>query len=508
MNHVEFLAKERRVYAQEDGQLMSDRSDIESWNKPHANLAKWLDNILSRYEGTPVDVITWDIGMEPTTARIYTRGETAPFDTAKVPILKTWQDKGLDALDECIKEAKKRGIESFWCYRVSEVDLPPVTEEYNKNVALWTSPLRHNGLKEQHPDWLVQCWWPQGHWNLANAELRQRQVNVISELLRNYDLDGLEIDFTRHTPFLPPGREEELHSCVTAFLSDIRKEIQKIEREKKRPILLAVKIAENPAGCRLDGMAVEEWMHDGLVDILFLGGRTAAIDFTGFRALPGAEHVKLVPMLDGHHTDAGAHRPDAELLRGIFSNWLVRGADSIGVFNWTYGNYWYLGGLFDANMPSLNVLRELNNPETMMKRPKKYRIDSRGEYPWAGNYTYRNDDKPLPATVAHGAGVILPVEIWTEEPGITKLELLIENLREGDLMEAQLNGMALRRLEYVSAKNDPHRGFQPEEAEKTFPGQSFAVPAGAVKVGANLITLQFRANVHPVLFTVMMAELS
>ena len=508
MNHVDFLKKRRRVYAQEDGKIW-DKS-IENWCKPEASFSKWIEDILSPYNETPVDVIAWDIGIETVTTRIYTRGETAPFNTQKVPILKIWKDKGIDVLDECITEAKKRGIESFWCHRISEVDIHPTIEKYKKDVPSWTSPLRHNELKAQHPDWLVECWWPQGHWNLANAELQERQLKIISELLRDYDLDGLEIDFTRHTPFLPHGQEEALHACVTAFISDLRNEIRKIEQEKGRPILLAVKIAENPGGCRLDGMAVDEWTRDGLVDILILGGRTPAIDFAGFRALPGAGKVKLVPMLDGHHTDAGGHRPSAEYLRGVFSNWFAQGADSVGVFNWIYGDYWYIdkGCGLNLNAPNMKVLCELADPTTMMKRPKSYRVDSRSEYPWAGNYTYRSDDKPLPAIVAHGCGVILPIEIWTDNSGITKLELLIENLQEHDPLEAQLNGMRLQCLEYAPAKNDPHRGFLPEEAEKMFPYQSFVIPSEAVKVGTNLVLLQFRANVHPVLFTVIMAALS
>ena len=57
-----------------------------------------------------------------------------------------------------------------------------------------------------------------------------------------YSFDGFELDFARHTPCLPPGRQWELREHATAFVRGVREMLLAVAEERGTPILLAAKV--------------------------------------------------------------------------------------------------------------------------------------------------------------------------------------------------------------------------------------------------------------------------
>ena len=172
-----------------------------------------------------------------------------------------------------------------------------------------------------------------------------------------YSFDGFELDFARHTPCLPPGRQWELREHATAFVRGVREMLLVVAEERGTPILLAAKVpgrdthdhlqtdaglrvhtggavlAEDLAGCRTDGFDVATWAREGLVDILILGNRTTTVDVAAFRQLlaanPGPVAVTLCPMFDRHHTTDGYYDPPHGFHSAVFANFWAQGADSV-----------------------------------------------------------------------------------------------------------------------------------------------------------------------------------
>ena len=114
--------------------------------------------------------------------------------------LDTWRKQGIDWIKRLVAETKKRKLECFWSHRLSEVEL---NEE--GTGAGWKG--KPHAIKQAHPDWVIKTWWKQGLWNLAVPGVRELKVRILSELVENYDFDGFQIDFARHVPCLPPGRQ-------------------------------------------------------------------------------------------------------------------------------------------------------------------------------------------------------------------------------------------------------------------------------------------------------------
>ena len=138
----------------------------------------------------------------------------------------------------------------------------------------------------------------------------------------------------------------------------------------------------------------------------------------------------------------------------------------------------------------------------MSQQPKMYAAESRGEYPWAQNYIYRNDDKPLPATVAHGAGAIIPIEIYQDRP-LDRLEILVEGMEPGDIAELRLNGIPLTNAEYL-----PERPDRYAMNVRMYPATLYPIDKTMrLPNGRNPVSVLFRANTNPKLFTIRRIEL-
>jgi hypothetical protein len=489
-----FLRRQRRLVLQEDAHAPLDLMGL-----PDLALDDWLRHRFHHIDGSKVDTIIWDMGMESEAWRVYLKGELLPLRDH--PGITRWADAGQDWVGACLATARRLGIESFWNHRISEIDTEhPWKDGYNS--VPWDDPRRNNYLKLRHPDWLVKSWWPHGNWNLAHPEVRRHKTAVLRELLTNYDLDGLQLDFARHTPFLPPGHEWEQRDAATAFVRGIRTMIQEIESARGRPVMLIARVAETLAGNRLDGIDVHQWAGQGLVDGFTLGGRATVVDFEGYRRLSCPAPLLLWPMMDGHHTPEGYHRPPIEYLRGVFSNWREQGAASIGLFNWIHQNKISE----PPHPPNLAMLQEAADPAALAAGPGLYAAESRGEYPWAQNYLYRSDDKPLPARAAHGGGAVVPVEIYRPEP-VDRLWLMIEGMESPEVVENVLiNGKQLDFLSASPAEEDRYFGFDPHAPRPRFPTITCSVQDGVVKRGRNLVTVLFRANQSPAVFTIRRLE--
>ena len=96
------------------------------------------------------------------------------------------QDPGWDPLEFAIEEAHKRGIELHAWFNVAKI--------YNSGQPPLSSP-RH--ILRNHPEWAQLYdgdWWV----DMGRPEVRQYTENLVMELVRLYDLDGIHFDYIRY----------------------------------------------------------------------------------------------------------------------------------------------------------------------------------------------------------------------------------------------------------------------------------------------------------------------
>ncbi len=376
----------------------------------------------------------------------YSVYESEILPLRRKPMLARFRGAGIDIFDEWIKHVHGRQKECWLSYRISEVD---VDEDIN--------PLP---IKEEHPEWFIPAFGFTMN-NMAVPEIRQHKLKVIAEVMRKYTFDGLDIDFERHTPILPVGKQWEKRECVTEFMRELRNELLKIGEEQGRVIMLSARVPDCLNGCHQDGLDVEEWIKEDLVDCLTLGSRSFDIKVEEFRNL--SKDVQLYACYEPYHTVDGYFAPPLETLRGIWYSHLQRGADAIEYFNWSgqgkkemVAHYIHLYGMDSKKEDYAQFGSEdftgINDKEFLEKQNKIYVIDRKGGYPWGIGYGNLNANRQLPCVIENDGQVRLYVAENIKKAKRATLKLLFEELSQ--IPKIYFNGQEL------SFMSQPHRDMQ------------------------------------------------
>lgn len=483
--HRRAVDRQRRIVVQYD-----------AYSALGIDFEKWIDYrfAYADEQGSQIDSLWWDIG--PLGPAVYPR-------PANHPKVESWRKLGIDWVGRLVEATRKRGLEVFWNHRVSEVDLNP-----DGHGAAWKG--QPHPFKKKHPDWVLKTWWPHGLWNYAVPELRQFKVDLLRQLAESYDLDGFQLDFARHVPCLPPGRQWELRHHVTQFVCMVRTMLLDVAKRRGRPILLAARVPRNLEGCRIDGFDVEAWAKQNLVDILTLGTRSVDVDIAAYRRVTAGSHIKLQPCLDDHHATDGYQYPPIEFFRGVFANWWQQGADSVVTFNWSNAPAEMCEAVGTRPGPASQrqAYHEIGNPATLAQRDKVFVVERRGGYPWAEGYLNHNDTALLPVTLNEdGTPTALTVRISDDLPALAHqlkqvtLRAILFRASETGELRVRLGGAALQLLHRDPEWKDPQIfSPRPQPASggagdyKVNPRQKllcldFAVDPRQLRVGENRVDL-------------------
>ena len=496
-DHREVMRRrKRRIVVQYDA-----NDPMWSYWKLHRNadakFERFRDVVFSQMSapGSQIDAIWWDIGGSPLGCSYPSKIEP-PVDH---PLLKQWLGEGVDWVEQLVKETRRRKLEVFWNHRISEVECLP-------EGGLSKQP---HPLKVEHPDWAVATsWWPQGMWNLAAAGLREHKVAILRELMTRYDLDGIQIDFSRHIPCLPVGHQWELRGHVTEFMRMVRLMLLEVAQQRGRPLLLAAKVPQTLEGCHADGFDVKAWADQHLVDVLTLGSRSMDVDVEGIRAAVGND-VHLQPCFDDHHTTDGYRYGSIEFLRGVFANHFQRGADSVATFNWSVGTpevCRIVGS--DVGPPSHQAAyQEVGDPKSMAGKDKFFAIERRGGYPWADGFFNRNDTAPLPKQFTDDEREAKFTLHISDAPPASDvkasltLRCVLFQADEADDFEIRFNGTRLsvttrdpewKDAQIFSPKPQPTSGYKPRpiDPKQRLLRLDCAVPVKAWKPGSNEVEIR------------------
>lgn len=360
---------------------------------------------------------------------------------------------GVDLYKEWLDHVHGLNKECWLTHRVGDVQFDS-----------FANPIK---ARVEHPEWYFPIYGGHSINNLAIPEIQEQKLKIFGEVMRKYAFDGLDIDFERHTPILPPGKQWEMREYVTEFMRNVRKELLKIGEEQGRVVMLSARVPDCLRGCHEDGLDIEQWIKEDLVDCLTLGSRSFDIKAEEFRAL--SDEIQIYGCYDPHHTVDGYTFPSLEILRGVWYSHLTRGADGVEYFNWSgegkpelVDKYVKMYGTDPARDNFVKYAHDdftgADDKDFLAKQDKTYVMDRRGGYPWGIGYGNLNADCPLPCQIEGEGEVYVYV---AENAGLAKgatLRLLFEELKE--LPEIYFNG---NKLSYAA---EPHRDLQVTTAKE------------------------------------------
>lgn len=170
---------------------------------------------------------------------------------------------GTDCLDLAVKYCHQHDIEIFWSHRMNDRhDTTPTPE-------LLTD------FKKEHPEYLIGFGSAPLSFNYALEPVRQKLLECCREVIENYDVDGIELDWFRHMQYFPSvikgGKASE---AELEMMNDMVRKLRAIMDEeglrRGRPLLLAVRVPDSREYARGIGLDYEQWLKEDLVDLLFV----------------------------------------------------------------------------------------------------------------------------------------------------------------------------------------------------------------------------------------------
>ena len=410
--HIEAVNRQRRIIFHYDaGAFFVHRMRPEQQEGVIAYIMSIVDE-----EPNQIDSVWYDMGSGDRTS--YQSELLPPMD----PTFQKWWKAGIDPLQLFLDETRKRGREVFFTFRINvHYSLESSTEHGYSMPAVKS---KHPDLvKTNHPDWLIQ--WVAPYWNFAVKQVRDLKVRILRELAEKYEFDGIQIDFARNPILFPAGQQWKNRDLLTDFVRQVRLALLEVEKKRKRPLLLAVRVPENIMGCHFDGMDVETWAQEKLVDIFVLGSRSSDIDIPAFRQITAGAGIKLYPCWTDEPSSDGYLYAPIEVYRGVYANWWRQGADGAYSFNFyspnpkTVGNlglssYWSWSRRWEVQRM---VFREIGSLETLKYKDKVFFVQRRGgghstmvpnTYDWhtpRHMYFLTNMFAPLPTALANDGKV-------------------------------------------------------------------------------------------------------
>jgi len=262
--------------------------------------------------------------------------------------------QGADPLEIMIRWCKENGKEIFWSMRMNDRhDTSP------KNAHLLCQ------WKRDNPDLLMgklgdRFPYGGGSWSAlryGRVEVREKMFRIIEDVCVRYDVDGIELDFFRHPVYFietmkgePVPREKR--AAMTALWRRVRALTDRIGRERGRPLLIAVRIPDSVGYCRAMGLDVDQWLAEGLIDVVVGGGY--------FKLEPWENLVSLGKKFDVPVYAAFVRRriePNAPAPEGPTALDIWRGE---ALMAWRAG----VNGIYTFNrfVPTDPIFRELGDP--------------------------------------------------------------------------------------------------------------------------------------------------
>lgn len=260
--------------------LNQDSRDI-CFIAPQENVQTWLRDWYRRAFSAGVDVFVAEVVHPdisvvkdlPTAELIGSHLD--PAQMAKLekryPTIKQLMDQNTDLLHVACEEGHQAQALVLAGMRMSDAH----------HGARWKPSSESHSSKFicDHPEWCNT--WEDGTrdatLNYAVPEVRAHRLQILRELATNYDIDGIEIDWTRHGRHFPSERQKEHAPILTEYVHQIRAMLDEVSQKKGKPrMILGHRVTTTIEECLNVGCDVQAWIRNGDADFL------ATMDFLHF----------------------------------------------------------------------------------------------------------------------------------------------------------------------------------------------------------------------------------
>ena len=329
------------------------------------------------------------------------------------PGIRALRSEGTDALKVVTKHMHSKGKEVLAAIRMSDTHHREISTE---------SPLC-SLFAVKNPQFVIRQ--PDQRTNetaldYSYPEVRAHRLAIMKEVVEEYDVDGLELNFVRWAKHFPRDKGREKADILTRYVGTIHKMMATAAGKRgRKPLTLGVRIPESIEACWRAGVDIETWVKRGWIDYVVLSTwnntdpNLPVGEFTRFTKPAGVDTIVVMgnmigciyggppQILDRPVAMSAKHKSESYLAmlltaaeaRGAAANYYAAGADSI--------SFWNVGIHFGGEATAAPEQRKriadwtqaVITPERVYQGPRTYRYLPMGKgistrkpplrnYPW------------------------------------------------------------------------------------------------------------------------------
>ncbi len=374
-----------------------------------------------------------------------------------------------DGLRMSCEFAHAHGLESIWTLRMNDIHdsfEPLLTSQWKKEKPsrVMAQLAEVEQIKDRRRLWSLV--------DFENPEVQPRILAIIEEVLQNYPVDGVELDFMR-APFYfrstYEGRAAEDHQVqlLSQLVEKIRQLVLTESERQGKPFLLAARVPSTIQHCNYIGIDIGHWLKAGWLDVLAISGGYVPFDqqIADLIALGHQHDVPVYPAISQSGLNRRPPRSEKEVphpiahWRGAAAQAWGAGADGIYAFNVFIGP-----GPNHAREFTTTLGKSIGSIETLEKFDRCFACSDANL--WMGTAFWAKDvesySTTLPLKLQPSVPGTIPIQVAGPVTGpgetpTTELRLEMERLPESDTPSATLNGQPLGAPVRREPEADIHR---------------------------------------------------
>ena len=331
------------------------------------------------------------------------------------------RELGTDQVREVVARGKEMGLRVYPSLKLQSCDRPGSDR---CGLLKWhradeVCMLERN---EYHPRY-------EWSYDYAHPAVREDKLDVLREIMSDYEAEGVELDFLFVPKFFKTGEEEKHAQAMTDFVADVRRLADEVGQAQDRKVVVSARVFhQREANLRL-GLDVETWLANGSLDLVVGQMSEQFMDTGAFdvgwmvdaaQSAGTGTYVRPTRRVYDERTPV----PELEMYRAFAQTVRRQGADGLylGYLRWPFSQVEY------------DILREMAYPDAFARRDKRYilqpretglvleeLVDYQGGYP---KTPHRPEDeitdppeRYLPADLVEGETISVPVRVSDDLEG-------------------------------------------------------------------------------------------
>lgn len=332
------------------------------------DLRNWVDDLAD----AQVDTFIQEVYTQGWTT--YWRCERFEYDQRPqhqclLPLL----DAGIQPLSVLIDQSHKRGMKFIAGLRIND-DHGHISLE--QGVGAGSTFLTNN------PQWKIndlpsgEAYQLSSFLDFTFSEVRDYIISIAEELVRNFDVDGLELCF-RDRIYFPAGKSRDRESLMTDMVKKVHEMLYNENQAKGVKLKLGARVFQTINDCRDMGLDVTTWITKGYLDYVSPSDQMNTdinAPYDEFTTITRAQdkpcylYPAILPWMSNRSERRLNRKPlTIEQMRAVTQNYYGAGADGISIYNHFVSNDWapfYPMQLYD--------MVELRDPIRVTTRRKHY----------------------------------------------------------------------------------------------------------------------------------------